>query len=54
MVYWMSEEHNLAYYFTKHYPTSHHWAQRSTYLVPTADASKYACYMSPNDLRGFV
>ena len=43
LVYWMSEEYNLAEYFTKHQTTSHHRAQRSTYLIPTSDISKYAC-----------
>ena len=52
LVYWVTGEHNLSDYFTKHHPTNHHWAHRSKYLVPTVDASKYACYMSPNDLQG--
>ena len=51
MVYWIAGEYALEDYFTKHHPISHHQAQRSIYLVPTADASKYTCYMSPNDLR---
>ena len=50
VVYWMAGEHNLEDYFTNHYPTSHHQAQRSTYIVPTVDSSKYSCYMSPIDL----
>ena len=50
----MSVEHNVADYFTKNHPTSHHRSQRSIYLVPTADASKYACYMSTIDLLGCV
>ena len=54
LVYCMVGEHNLADYFTKHHSTSHNWAQRSTYLVPTADTSKYECYMSTNDMRGCV
>ena len=54
LVYLMAGEHNLADYFTKQHHTSHHRAQRSIYLVPTADASKYACYMSPIDLRGCI
>ena len=54
LVYWMAVEHNLADYFTKQHPTSHHRAQRSIYKVPAADASKYECYMSHIDLRGCV
>ena len=54
LVYWMAVEHNLADYFTKHHPTSHHQSQQGIYLVPTVDASKYACYMSPIDLLGCV
>ena len=42
LVYWMSGGNNLAEYFTKHHLTIHHRAQRSTYLVPIADTSKYA------------
>ena len=34
LVYWIYGEHNLADYFTKHHPTSHHRAQRIIYLVP--------------------
>ena len=54
LVYWMAGEHNLVEYFTKHQPTSHHWSQRSTYIVPAADSSKYSCYMSHNYLQGCV
>ena len=50
MVYWMAGEHNLADYFTKHHPSRHYRSKRSIYLIPTEDASKYACYMSPIDL----
>ena len=52
LVYWMSGEHNLADYFTKHHPTRHYRSQQSIYLVPTLDASKYACYISPIYLLG--
>ena len=54
LVYWMTGEHNMADYLTKHHPTSHHWSKRSTYLVPTVDTSKYAYYISPNNLLGCV
>ena len=52
LVYWMYGEHNLSDYFTKHHPTIHHRSQRSIYLVPKSDSSKYAC--SHIDLRGCV
>ena len=54
LVYWIDGEHNLVDYFTNHYPTSQHRSQRMTYLVSAEDASRYACYMSPNDMRGYV
>ena len=54
LLYWMAVEHNLADYFTKHHPTSHHWSRRSTYLFLAVEYSKYACYMSPNELLGCV
>ena len=50
----MDGEHNMVNYFTRHHPTSHHWAQRSTYLVPTEDTSKYTLCMSPNEIKGCV
>ena len=50
LVYSMAGEHNLADYFTKHYPTSHHRSQRSINIVPTADARNYAFYISTIDL----
>ena len=50
----MAREHNMADYFTKNHPISHYQEQQSTYLLPTADARKYACYMSHIDLLGCV
>ena len=47
----MAGEHNIADYFSKHHPASHHQSQRRIYLVSTADARKYACYRSPIDLQ---
>ena len=52
LMYWMAGEHNLAEYFTKHQPTSHHRSQHSIYLLAKADAINYACYMSPIELQG--
>ena len=52
LVYWMAGEKNLAGYFTKNHPIIHHQAQQSIYLVPTADARNYECYMSHIDLQG--
>ena len=40
LVYWVSGEQNLADYFTKNHPTSHHRFKRSTYIVPVVDARK--------------
>ena len=50
----MAGEHKMADFLAKHRPTSHYWEKRSTHLVPTVDASKYVCYMSPNNLPGYV
>ena len=50
LVYWITGEHNLEEYFTKHHPTIHNWLKQSTFLIPIVEASKYACYMSPNDM----
>ena len=54
MVYWMAREYNPADYFTMHHPTSHHSSHRRIYIVPTADASNYACHMLHIYLQGFV
>eukprot|EP00978_Attheya_sp_CCMP212_P016491 scaffold43259_cov66-Attheya_sp.AAC.4 len=36
-VYWRPGSTNLANYFTKHHPPSHHWRMRSTYLHSLAN-----------------
>ena len=54
LVYLMDGEHNLTDYFTNHHPNRKIKLNCSTYIVLTVDASKYACYMSPNDLWGYV
>ena len=54
LVYWKIVKYNLSSYFIKHYPTKHHRATRGTYLVPTANSSKHACWKVPSDLIGFV
>jgi hypothetical protein len=54
IIYWKSGTENLGDYFTKHFHASHHQLMRKTYLVPTADASKYAYTQSPRILRGCV
>ena len=54
LVYFMTGEKNLADHLTNHHTTSHHQAQRSTYIIPTSEISKYACYMSPIYLLGCV
>ena len=38
VVYWRKGEDNLADYFTKHHPTSHHRRMRSTYLHESANS----------------
>jgi hypothetical protein len=40
LVYWRKGSSNRADYFTKHHPTSHHKAIRSSYLHSPADRSK--------------
>ena len=35
IIYWRKGEENLADYFTKHHPPSHHRVMRSTYLHPS-------------------
>ena len=54
LVYWEILKDNLADYFTKHNPTKHHRYIRGTYLFPTSNSSKYACYQVPSDLRECV
>ena len=54
LVYWKIGKDNLDDYFTKNHPTKHHRAIRGTYMVPTADSSKHACYQVPRDMRGYV
>ena len=48
LVHCMAGEKNLADYFNKRHPTSHHWLQRSTYIDPKVKSSKYLYYMPPN------
>ena len=54
LVHWARGKDNLANYFTKHHPTKHHCATLGTYLVPTADSIKHACYQLPGYLLGCV
>jgi hypothetical protein len=54
IIYWKAGSENLGDYFTKHFPASHHRLMRHTYLVPTADSSKYAHNQRPRILRGCV
>jgi hypothetical protein len=54
IIYWKPGTENLCDYFTKHFPASHHRLMQSTYLVPTADSSKYAFNQSPRILQGCV
>lgn len=54
LVYWQPGSENLADYFTKHHPASHHREQRNIYLVPSANGSKYAYKNMPTMLQGCV
>ena len=54
LVYCMNVEHNLAEYFTKHHPTSHHCLKISTYIVLTVESSKSALYMSVDYIKGVL
>ena len=54
IVYWEIGKNDLADYFTKHHPTKYHRSIGGTYLVPTDDSSKHACYQVPINLRGCV
>ena len=42
IIYWAPGAENLADYFTKHHPASHHRQIRSTYLKPAPEDSKEA------------
>ena len=54
LVYWERGKDNLTNYFTKNHLTKNNRATRGTYLVPTANSSKHACWKVPSDLIGFV
>ena len=54
LVYWERGKDKLANYFIKHHPNKHHRATRGTYLVPTVDSSKNACYQVHSNLQGCV
>jgi hypothetical protein len=42
IIYWQPGTKNLADYFTKHHPASHHRKIRDSFLVPKLVSSKYA------------
>ena len=54
LVYCMNVEQDLAEYFTKHHPTSHHCLKISTYIVLTVESSKSALYMSVDYIKGVL
>ena len=54
LVFWEREKDNLSKYFTKYHPTKHHRSTRGTYIVPTDNSSKHACYQVPSDLQECV
>ncbi len=45
---------NLADYFTKHYPASHHKASRPTYLTSSSDPQYTKCFGIPKDTKSTV
>jgi hypothetical protein len=54
IVYWAPGKDNLADYFTKHHPASHHRLMRNVYLKPTPDDSKQALDIMIGIPRGCI
>ena len=54
LVYWATVKDNLADSLIKDHPTKNHRSIRGTYLVPTSNSSKHACYQIPSKLQGCV
>jgi hypothetical protein len=49
--YWRPGTQNLADYFTKHHPASHHKANRSTFLTPREDPHYTKLFITPQDKK---
>jgi hypothetical protein len=54
IIYWRPGTENLADYYTKHHPASHHRQIRETYLQPSTHGSKYALDNEPSALQGCI
>jgi hypothetical protein len=49
--YWRPGTQNLADYFTKHHPASHHKANRPTFLTPCKDPQYTKLFLTPQDKK---
>jgi hypothetical protein len=52
--YWRSGTQNLADYFTKHHPASHHKASRPTYLTSSSDPQFKKLFLTSPDMKSTV
>ena len=52
--YWRPGTHNLADYFTKHHPASHHKASRPTYLTSSSDPQYKKLFLTSPDTKSNV
>jgi hypothetical protein len=52
--YWRPGTQNLADYFTKHHPASHHKANRPTFLTPRKDPQYTKLFLTPQDKKPYV
>ena len=53
-IYWRSGKTNLADYFTKHHPASHHRSMRGKYLTPEAVVNKLRSLPQKEVLAAFI
>ena len=52
--YWRPGTQNLAAYFTKHHPASHHKASRPTYLTSSSDPQDKKLFLTSPDTKSTV
>jgi hypothetical protein len=52
--YWRVGTQNLANYFTKHHPASHHKANRPTFLTLRKDPQYTKLFLMPQDKKPYV
>jgi hypothetical protein len=52
--YWRPGTQNLADYFTKHHPASHHKASRPTYLTSSSDPQYKKLFLTSPDIKSTV